>query len=144
MNLKSKRGQFSRETIWFTTTRALPWWKGFCNMSLLYPIAARLFSVSPTSAACESNFSMWSFTHTKLRNRLLLDRVGKLVYIRHNLSLLKPKPTVMGKGFLKRSSSAVSGPESSTSAEVIAISDDEQELDNPDTISQQHRRKFQT
>src|SRR5258706_15400176 len=47
---------------------------------ILCPVATRILSIPPTSAACESNFSMWSITHTKIRNRLLTRKAGKLFY----------------------------------------------------------------
>lgn len=51
---------------------------------LLRPLARSLFTLVPSSAACERNFSNMSFVHCKLRNRLSADRVTKLLFVRAN------------------------------------------------------------
>ncbi len=51
----------------------------------------KVFSMAPTSAESERNFSTMGFVHSKLRNRLGSDTVETLVYIRTNVP-------VKGKG----------------------------------------------
>jgi hypothetical protein len=51
---------------------------------LLMPIIIRLLSLIATSASAERNFSTMAFVHSKLRNRLSQDTVGKLTYIKFN------------------------------------------------------------
>lgn len=54
----------------------------------LYPelrdLALRVFSLVPSSAASERNFSTFKFIHSNLRNRLKQERVHKLVYVYAN------------------------------------------------------------
>jgi len=57
----------------------------------LCPIASRLLSVPCSSAACERNWSSFGLIRTKLRNKLLHNRVEKLVAIRSNLSISQAK-----------------------------------------------------
>ena len=57
--------------------------------SILSEPAQILLTIPPSSAASERNFSAWSTVHTKKRNRLTTQRAGKLVYIYHNLRMLR-------------------------------------------------------
>jgi hypothetical protein len=73
------------------TMTAMGFWK--CayvmkNFPSLAKLARSLFSLVPSSSASERNFSTFSFIHTKLRNRLLTDKVQKLVFIKGNSSKL--------------------------------------------------------
>lgn len=86
---QAKGGFWANEFIWqpVTTISPLDWWKGLCATKLLSTIAVRLLSVPPSSAASERNWSLFGRTHTKDRNRLLPERLNKLIYIRSNLHL---------------------------------------------------------
>ena len=46
--------------------------------------ARKIFSLVATSASAERSFSMMGYIHCKLRNRLKLDAVDKLMYVRCN------------------------------------------------------------
>ncbi len=66
------------------------WWAGKCDE---YPelsrIAARVFTMVPSSAASERGFSAESFIHSKARNRLGDAKVAKLVFIKYNAATLE-------------------------------------------------------
>jgi len=73
------------------TMSAMEFWKSAYvvkNFPNLTKLARSLFSLVPSSSASERNFSTFSFIHTKLRNRLLIDKVQKLVFIKGNSSKL--------------------------------------------------------
>ena len=68
----------------------LQWWKNEGeNWPLLQPTAIQVFSLAPSSAASERNFSTFGFIHSKLRNSLSPDKVRKLVYIKTNCRQLE-------------------------------------------------------
>jgi hAT family C-terminal dimerisation region len=51
---------------------------------MLAHLALKMFSLAPSSAASERNFSCMAFIHSKLRNCLSPETVEKLVYIKTN------------------------------------------------------------
>lgn len=55
----------------------------------LTPIAERILSICPTSAASERNWSTFKYIWSDSRNRLLLGRVALLVFIYYNHRVLK-------------------------------------------------------
>lgn len=61
---------------------------GSKEFPLLATIAIRIFSCPTSSASSERVWSVYSFIHTKKRNRLGNEKVGKLAYIYVNSSLL--------------------------------------------------------
>lgn len=63
------------------------WWQTFAFNQSLFAIASRVLTIPPSTAASERNWSVFSNTHTKTRNRLTKDRVNKLVTVRANLRL---------------------------------------------------------
>lgn len=48
-------------------------------------LAIRILSVIANSAGCERLFSAMGFIHTKIRNRLGLEKVRKIVYLKNAL-----------------------------------------------------------
>ncbi|KAE8960878.1 hypothetical protein PF011_g29946 [Phytophthora fragariae] len=62
----------------------LTFWVGLTQFPLLRAVAVSTSSSACSSAACERSFSAQRFVHSKLRNRLRSDRVGKLVHIYFN------------------------------------------------------------
>ncbi|KAE8907400.1 hypothetical protein PF003_g8620 [Phytophthora fragariae] len=67
----------------------LQYWQSDCTgWPVLRRIASKVFTMASSSAASERNFSTFGMVHTKNRNRLLPDKVMKLVYIKTNASLL--------------------------------------------------------
>ncbi|KAE8953667.1 hypothetical protein PR001_g32790, partial [Phytophthora rubi] len=67
----------------------LQYWQSDCTgWPVLRRIALKVFTMASSSAASERNFSTFGMMHTKNRNRLLPDKVMKLVYIKTNASLL--------------------------------------------------------
>ena len=49
--------------------------------------AVRILSQTTTSSNCERNWSTFSLIHTKVRNRLTMQKLNKLVYCHYNLKL---------------------------------------------------------
>lgn len=85
---RTKTGFFGKcYSAWSTVEAIAPqlWWQSFASKEDAYPIAHRILSIPPSSAAAERNWSLFSITHTKLRNRLSKDRLNKLITIRQNL-----------------------------------------------------------
>ncbi len=56
---------------------------------LLSSVAIKVLLISATSAASERNWSIYNFIHSKLRNRMTIDRAEKLVYIYWNIRILR-------------------------------------------------------
>ncbi len=56
---------------------------------LLSSVAIKVLSIPATSAASERNWSTYNFIHSKLRNRMVIDRAEKLVYIYWNIRILR-------------------------------------------------------
>ena len=77
--------------VWETAKKVecITWWKGICCKTKLKDLAIVLLGLPASSAATERSFSTYSFLHCKKRNRLTTERAGKLLYISHNLKLLR-------------------------------------------------------
>lgn len=86
---KSRDSVYSNQSVWESAQFVTPlvWWRGFFKSQCLSSVALCLFTIPPSSAACERIFSAFSLTHTRTRNRLSNERVSKLVSIRSNLIL---------------------------------------------------------
>ena len=56
---------------------------------LLSSVAIKVLSIPATSAASKRNWSTYNFIHSKLRNRMTIDRAEKLVYIYWNIRILR-------------------------------------------------------
>ena len=65
-------------------------WKllGSSKFPNLYVIADRLFSIPTSSASSERLWSVFDFIHSCRRNRLLNEKVNKLVFVYANAALL--------------------------------------------------------
>jgi Protein of unknown function (DUF 659)/hAT family C-terminal dimerisation region len=73
------------------------WWDAMGGgAKALQIIARRILGQVCSASACERNWSMYSFVHNKVRNRLKHDRAEDLVYIYTNSRLLRhrrgPRP----------------------------------------------------
>jgi hypothetical protein len=55
-------------------------------------IAKRILSLTCSASSCERNWSMYSFVHSKSRNRLGVDKAEALVYIYTNSKLFRQRP----------------------------------------------------
>lgn len=64
--------------------RVLVFWQGEQRFPRLREIALCAFRAAYSSSASERNFLTHAFLHSKLRNRLTSDRVGKLVHVFFN------------------------------------------------------------
>ncbi|KAK3916489.1 Lysophospholipase NTE1 [Frankliniella fusca] len=78
---RTRTGLFANEGIWLAAERMVPhvWWAGVCESEPVATIARRLLSLPPSAAECERNWKLRKFIHSKTRNRLLNERVRKLV-----------------------------------------------------------------
>lgn len=74
---RTKTGFWNRTMLWDCVNHTHPviWWQGLCTTQALTPIAARILSGVPSSAACERNWSAHSKIHTITRNRLASEKV---------------------------------------------------------------------
>ncbi|CAG4982713.1 unnamed protein product [Colias eurytheme] len=83
------------KAIWTPVKELEPriWWKTFASNSAIAKIAQKILSVPPSSAASKRNWSLFSRTHTKLRNRLHNSGTVKLISIRSNLNLFRREST---------------------------------------------------
>ena len=73
-------------------TRMLPhqWWQRVGGDALPV-IAKRILSLTCSASSCERNWSMYSFVHSKARNRLGVKKAEDLVYIYTNSKLLRER-----------------------------------------------------
>ncbi|XP_073309172.1 uncharacterized protein [Primulina huaijiensis] len=64
------------------------WWNDYGDDAPhLRKIAIKILSQTCSSSGCERNWSTWSLVHTKLRNRLAVEKLHKLVYVHYNMRL---------------------------------------------------------
>lgn len=64
------------------------WWFQFGgDVPALQKCAMRICSQCVSSSGCERNWSAFALVHTKQRNRLLYDKLHKLVSVRYNLKI---------------------------------------------------------
>lgn len=73
----------------YNTLSGMQYWGqyGMTEFPLLVSIAVRVFTVPTSSAAAERVWSIFSYLHTKRRNRMSMQKLEKLVfgYINHSL-----------------------------------------------------------
>ena len=66
------------------------WWDAFGHGApILSNIARRILAQVCSASSCERNWSMYSFVHNKVRNRLIHSRAEDLVYIYTNTRLMR-------------------------------------------------------
>jgi len=95
-------GIFATSVIWQASHSVQPyiWWKGLVASSTpqLAVVASKILQMPPTSAASERNWSIYGNVQSKSRSRLTDTHAQKLVYIKHNMDVLKHAETqVSGK-----------------------------------------------
>lgn len=67
---------------------AAQWWFQFGgDVPALQKCAMRICSQCISSSGCERNWSAFALVHTKQRNRLLYDKLDKLVSVCYNLKV---------------------------------------------------------
>lgn len=95
---RSKEGFYGKAYVIKTIEKVDPitWWKGTCFGSKLGSVAVDILSMPSTSAATERSFSTYGNIHSAKRNRLSVDRAGKLAFIAHNLKLLESENAKLG------------------------------------------------
>lgn len=63
-------------------------WESFgSKCPLLQQLAIRILTQPRTASGCERNWSVFEQIHTRKRNRLLKERLDKLVFVNYNLRL---------------------------------------------------------
>ncbi|RWR73192.1 hypothetical protein CKAN_00144800 [Cinnamomum micranthum f. kanehirae] len=83
-------GSFGTPTARRAIMKSFPaeWWLNYGESApILRKIAMKVLSQTTTSSNCERNWSTFSFIHTKVRNRLTMQKLNKLVYIHYNIKL---------------------------------------------------------
>ena len=88
---RGKTGRFySKLWCWELAEDASVFWNSATTLApTIGPIAVRLMSTPATSVPSERAFSILNLVHTKLRNRLSIERVDKLQYIYINERVLR-------------------------------------------------------
>lgn len=85
MNYRSKSGPFKLYmfTDCFTKTTPLAWWKSFKDRfsSDFNKFITALYTSRASSASVERVFSTFGFVHSKVRNRLGVDKAAKLTFM---------------------------------------------------------------
>lgn len=71
---------------------ATTWWKGTGSDTKLSKVAIQILQMPQSTAATERSFSTYGNIHTAKRNRLTMERAGKLTFISHNMKLQKSRP----------------------------------------------------
>ncbi|XP_063907445.1 uncharacterized protein LOC135125715 [Zophobas morio] len=90
---RAGHGIFSKEFVKKSENAISPltWWSGLCSTSKISTMAADILSLPSSTAATERTFSRYATIHTAKRNRLTVERAGKLTFIAHNIQLGKSK-----------------------------------------------------
>jgi hypothetical protein len=65
------------------------WWKIYCKNESMRALAHRTQRCKPSSSSAERNWSIWGLILTKLRNRLLLSKATKLVFMYQNIRTIR-------------------------------------------------------
>ncbi|CAB4432158.1 unnamed protein product [Rhizophagus irregularis] len=86
-----RRGGFAKKHLWSGLNQMpINWWNLLkSRYPLLSSVAIKVLSIPASSAASERNWSTYNFIHSKLRNRMVIDRAEKLVYIYWNIRILR-------------------------------------------------------
>ncbi|XP_073269387.1 uncharacterized protein [Primulina huaijiensis] len=83
-------GEFGSPLAKMAVKKSLPaeWWNEYGEEAPhLRKLAIKVLSQTCSSSGCERNWSTWSLIHTKLRNRLAIEKLHKLVYVHYNMRL---------------------------------------------------------
>lgn len=85
----AKTGVWSRDFLWSSakSVDSISWWQGLCKKTNLKDLAVAILGLPASSAATERSFSTYSFIHCAKRNRLTVERAGKLTFVAHNRKL---------------------------------------------------------
>ncbi|XP_026278350.2 uncharacterized protein LOC113206468 [Frankliniella occidentalis] len=94
---RTRTGFFAHEGVWRAADTCVPnvWWAGVCATEPIAPLARRILSLPPSVAECERNWKLRKFIHSKTRNRLLNERVRKLVATKAALKEPSSKPATV-------------------------------------------------
>lgn len=90
-------------------------------------MAMRLFHIQPTNTAVERTFSKQKFIHRKERNRLLGDKVHKLMFINSNINTFDTDPSLDERFYVLESDSDGDDSDGSEEKSVVELSDEEVE-----------------
>lgn len=88
---RRKVGMLSSEKMVTAAKSCKPaeWWSIYARdeCPALAPIAARILSQTVSSSQCERNWTTFTLIHTRVRNRLKMDRLEELVFCHYNMRL---------------------------------------------------------
>ena len=88
-----KRGWSEEERESYRDTSPRDWWSKYrADFPVLGEFAGLVFAVPTSSAASERAWSIFDIIHSKRRNRLLEEKVDKLVYVYINHAALDDEP----------------------------------------------------
>lgn len=87
------KNEWAKELIWHAAKElsSITWWNVYFPKKVLKQLAVRILILPATSASCERNFKLFSNIKTKKRNRLLVEKTNKLVFIKSNLKYVADK-----------------------------------------------------
>ena len=89
-NYVAKSSKFANNKLWELAKTICPndWWKAYNKHVSLGKLAISILNLPITTAAVERSFSTYSNIQTAKRNRLTIERAGKLVFIAQNQKFL--------------------------------------------------------
>jgi hypothetical protein len=92
----TRRGPFREDhSSWTYAEDPVTFWQlHFDDNNALSKLADRILQTLANSVPCERHFSALNLLHTKTRNALLPERVGKLLYVQINRRTLRRDPLV--------------------------------------------------
>lgn len=102
---RANAGIWSMESVRnsFHGVKPALWWKVHCEDQALMPIAVRLLTMPGTAAAVERDWSCYTRTHSKVRNRLKNCKTEMLVAIQMNQKYSLPSHLLKSKTSKKKS-----------------------------------------
>ena len=84
-----KAHAFDPSTIEKYKNNPFRWYQVYCKCAPMVALASRVLRCKPSSSSSERNWSIFGIVHSKLRNRLALNKAIMLVYIYQNLRAIR-------------------------------------------------------
>jgi hypothetical protein len=82
-------GAFDSAVVLKYKYKSAMWWKVYCKNASMRALANRTQRCKPSSSSAERNWSIWGLILTKIRNRLLLSKAMKLVFMYQNIRMIR-------------------------------------------------------
>ncbi|GAB0090948.1 hypothetical protein DMENIID0001_057330 [Sergentomyia squamirostris] len=144
-HFNKRTGPFSSRHTWTYVDNGMnmapsTWWDMYFYSQPLADIVIRVLTAPPSSASCERSFSVQKNIHTLLRNRLLNEKVDKMLYIKINTLILDQKksaePQQLSTTDSEEFSEEVEEVEEVAEIEDFEIPNDEEEEDYDDSTEE--------